>query len=475
MNYYYLLNTSGRVLLPFSFAFLLPLTVAVFQEEHFLPFLVAFLLSFTASFVFIFMSRKKFEAFFAEKDAYISVAVIWLLIPLFGSIPFLFYQINPLDAFFESFSGFTTTGATVLTPELLPKSVQFWRSLIQWLGGFGVVVLTLIFLPNVRKRSALFHAEYPAIVLPRIRPRIRDVAIIIFQLYLLLTVLELLILYFLGLDLFNAVNHSLTTLSTGGFSTSSESIAKFQDLRVEAVVAIFAFIGGMNFALVYALTNKQLRSLADFEFRIYVTIIIFATLTLTFVNLHYYGDFLQSFRFSAFQAISITTTTGFTTTNFSEWGSSAKMVLLVLMLIGGCSGSTAGGLKVIRAVILFKYIVMEVYKIMEPRTVRTIKYGNYALEKESVEEILAFFILYILVFFLSSLLLTLIGYDLETSLSLSASSLGNVGPAFGAASKGLAEFSELAKLILIANMWIGRLEIIPVFMFLLSLIRREKW
>ncbi|MEM1593654.1 MAG: TrkH family potassium uptake protein [Archaeoglobaceae archaeon] len=472
MNYNYIFATNGRVLVPFSFAFLLPLTISLFEGESLLPFLVAFSSTFTMGLIFILASRKREPEISTEKDAYISVAIIWLLIPIFGSIPFLFYSIDPLNAFFESMSGFTTTGMSVLTPELLPASILFWRSFIQWLGGFGVVVLTLIFLPSMRKKSLLFYAEYPTIVLPKVKPRIRDVAMVIFQLYLVLTILEILALYFFGLDLFNALNHALTTISTGGFSTSSESIAKFKDARIEAVIAFFGFIGGLNFALIYALTNKQLRSLADLELRVYTALIAAATLILTIVNIPNYGDTLQSLRFSAFQAISFTAM-GFTTANVNEWSSSAKMVLLVLMLVGGCSGSTAGGLKVIRFVILLKYVVMEIYKLMEPRTVKSIKYGSYVLEKENVEEIVAFFILYIFIFFLSSLILTLMGYDLETSLSFSASSLGNIGPVFGAPS--FSELSYFAKLVLIVNMWVGRLEIIPVFMFLLSLAQKEKW
>lgn len=473
MNYGYILKTNGRVLLPFSLAFLPPLAISLLQGEDFLPFLVPFLLSFVVGSILILFSREKEPEMFTEKDAYISVAIIWLLMPIFGSIPFLFYSVDPLNAFFESFSGFTTTGMSVLVPELLPKSILFWRSFMQWLGGFGVVVLTLIFLPSMRKRSVLFHAEHPVVVLPKVKPRIREVALVIFQLYLLLTILVAIVLLALGLDIFNALNHALTTISTGGFSTSSESIAKFNDIRIEAVIAFFGFIGGVNFALIYALTNKQLRSLADLELRVYTALVAIATLTLTIVNLDYYGDLLESLRFSAFQAISFTAM-GFTTTNVNDWSSSAKMVILVLMLIGGCSGSTAGGLKVIRFIILFKYVLMEIYKLMEPRTVRTVKYGSYVLEKENVEEIVAFFILYIFIFFFSSLLLTLMGCNFETSISLSASSIGNVGPFFGS-SLNLSDLNSLSKIVLIINMWVGRLEIIPVFMFLLSLTQKGKW
>lgn len=398
MNYY-VLATSGRVLLFFSFVILLPVPIALSQGENYLPFVLAFLLTSAVATTFILVSRKERFELVTEKDAYVSVAMIWLLIPVFGSIPFLFYA-NPLDAFFESMSGFTTTGMSVLIPELLPKSILFWRSFIQWLGGFGIVVLALIFLPEVSRRQTLFYAEYPGVVLPKIKPKTRDVALTIFQLYLTLTLFEVMLLYLLGLDLFNAVLHSFTTISTGGFSTSSESVAKFGDARIEALIAFFAFVGGMNFALVYAFTNKQLRSLADLEFRVYVAIVAIATLTVAILNLEHYGDFLRSLRFSGFQVVSFVTTTGFTTANVNEWSSSAKMVLLILMLIGGCSGSTAGGLKIVRFVILLKYVVTQTYKLIEPRTVRSIRYGSYALDKGVIEEIVTFFILYAFIFFL---------------------------------------------------------------------------
>jgi trk system potassium uptake protein TrkH len=345
---------------------------------------------------------------------------------------------------------------------------------MQWLGGFGIVLFALVFIPSIKRSPTLFMAEYPAVVLPKTKPKMRDMAIAIFRVYLLLTIAEIFILNFLGLDFFEAVVHTFSTVSTGGFSTRSESIAAFKDIRIEAVVSLFCFLGGMNFGLIYALTHKQLRSLADLEFRYYLFIIVLAILSLTAINLNRYG-FLESLRYSSFQAISIMTTTGFTTVNLEEWSSSAKMILLILMLIGGCTGSSAGGLKVIRVVILIRYTILQIYKIIEPRTVKTIKYGDFALEKEIIEEVIIFFILYIFIFIASSLVLTLFGYDFETSMSLSATSLGNVGAAFGVAAKSAAELSWIAKVVLIIDMWMGRLEIIPVFTFLLSVVRREKW
>ncbi|NHW88204.1 MAG: TrkH family potassium uptake protein [Archaeoglobales archaeon] len=474
MSYHVYLSTISRILLMFSPTFLIPAAVAYIYSERPDFFLIPFFAVIFLASLFFLLTRKKIPETTEEGEAYISVAIIWLLIPAFGSIPFILHGINPLDSFFESVSGFTTTGTTVITPENLPLSLLFWRSFMQWLGGFGIVLFALVFIPSIKRSSALFMAEYPAVVLPKTKPKMRDMAIAIFRIYLVLTIAEIFILNFLGLDFFKAVVHTFSTVSTGGFSTSSESIAAFKDIRIEAVVAFFAFLGGMNFGLIYALTNKQLRSLADLEFRYYLFIIVLAILSLTAINLNRYG-FLESLRYSSFQVISIMTTTGFTTTNFEEWSSSAKMILLILMLIGGCSGSTAGGFKVIRAVILIKYTILQIYKIIEPRAVRTVKYGDFAIEKEMIEEVIVFFILYISIFIASSLVLTLIGYDFETSMSLSATSLGNVGPAFGIAAKSAAELSWIAKVVLIINMWMGRLEIIPVFTFLVSVVRREKW
>ncbi|MEM1578489.1 MAG: TrkH family potassium uptake protein [Archaeoglobaceae archaeon] len=476
MNCRYVLNSIGQILIVFSVSFAFPLSFAYFSSEKIEVFLIPLLLSLSLGVILVVTLKERFEELISDREVYTVVAILWLIIPGFGSLPFILSGINPLDAFFEAFSGFTTTGATVFVPEELTNSLLLWRSMMQWIGGLGIVVIFLIFLPQMRKSSALFQAEYPAVLLPKIKPKMREIAVSIFQLYLFLTLAEIIVLYMLGINLFDAVAHSFSTISTGGFSTHSESIYYFKDVRVEAAVAFFAFMGGVNFGLIYALRSKQLRVIADLEFRYYIGFIAISAILLTFLNLSHYS-YLESARFSAFQAISVVSNTGFTTADFDSWSDGCKMIILTLILIGGCSGSTAGGMKVIRVVILLKYVAHQIARMVEPKAIKVIRYGDYVVSKELVEEVVAFFILYIFIFFVSSLLLSLLGYDMQTSLSVSASTISNFGPAFGlgGATENLANFSPIAKIVLIFNMWFGRLEILPVFNFLFSALRRESW
>ncbi|MDK2876921.1 MAG: trk/ktr system potassium uptake protein, partial [Archaeoglobaceae archaeon] len=427
MNYRYIENITGQVLLVFSFVTLFPAVLALFYGERVDFFLLTFAISLFLAIFFLLDSRGYSNSDIGDSDVYSAVAIIWLLIPLIGSIPFALCGVSPIDSIFEAMSGFTTTGATILEPEDLPKSVQFWRSLIQWIGGIGIVVVFLIFFPQVRKSSSLLEAEYPAVVMPKVRPKMRDMAILIFQIYLILTIFEILLLYALGLNLFEAVNHTFTTLSTGGFSTHSESVAYFNDARVEAVLAFFCVIGGTNFALIYALTQRQIRAIADVEFKNYLIIISAGILILMIINASQF-DILDSLRYSAFQAISLATTTGYTTFDYDTWSDSAKIVLLILMIIGGCSGSTSSGLKVIRVVILLKYVSYQVFKLVDPRSVKVVRYGNTVISEKQMSEVVAFFVIYIFVLMASLLLISLSGYDMETSFSATIATLSNVGP-----------------------------------------------
>ncbi|MEM1577283.1 MAG: potassium transporter TrkG, partial [Archaeoglobaceae archaeon] len=291
MNYRYVENIAGQVLIVFTIIFLFPTIVALFYNERVEIFLISLSISLLLGMLFLFDSKRNTKVNIEDSDVYAAVAFVWLLIPLIGAIPFMFCNLSPLDAVFEAMSGFTTTGATVVAPEVLPNSVLFWRSLMQWIGGIGIVVVFLIFLPQTRKSSSLLEAEYPVVVLPKIRPRVRDMAILIFRLYLLLTIVEIAVLYLLGLSLFEAVNHAFTSISTAGFSTHSQSIAYFQDVRVELVLAFFCLIGGTNFALLYALTQRQVRAIADLEFKNYLILLFGAILILTFLNAQNLGIF----------------------------------------------------------------------------------------------------------------------------------------------------------------------------------------
>ncbi len=478
MNVRLVLNLIGKLLVMFSASFSLPLAVSFIYKEPYEPFLIAAGLALASGILLIFASRTKseFESI-RQREGFAVVALIWLLMSVFGAIPYLFYEVTAVDAFFESMSGFTTTGASVLTPEKYPKSLLLWRGMTQWIGGMGIIVLFLAIFPNVARKSAtLFQAEYPGVTLSKIKPRIRDTAISLYKVYLALTVAEIALLYVLGLPLFDSVAHTFTTLSTGGYSTHSESIAYFSSPQVEAVIALFAFLGGSNFALLYMLSRGKAEILKNTEFRAYTAFIVISSLILAFLNLERYG-LLDSLRYSTFQAISIMTTTGFTTADFDEWSDSAKMVLLLLMFIGGSSGSTGGGIKVVRVYLLIKYAIQQILRAAEPRRVRAVKFEGKVVKKEILDDIAAFFILYVFIFAISSLLLSICGYDIVTSISATAATLGNVGPGMGLAGaiENYAPFPDHVKILLSLNMWVGRLEIFTVASIFIPSFWKERW
>ncbi len=465
----------GRILIYFAVIFFLPAGVAYYYGESILPFIVAQIVSFGAGVVLLAMKPE--NELLRYKEGIAIVGLGWLFVSLVGSIPFIFFT-HPVNAFFETMAGFTTTGATIFDRvEELPKSILFWRSLIQWLGGMGIIVLFVAVFPAMSKRGEkLFYAEYPGLTLGRLKPRVEDTAIILYSIYLLYTLFEILALYILGLSLFDAVCHTFTTLSTGGFSTHSDSIAYFGDVRVEAVITLFMFLGGANFALHYYMLIARRNPLRDPEFRVYFTVVAVAIAVLTLINLDRFNAF-ESLRLSAFQAVSILTTTGYTTSDFDRWSDSARLILLILMFIGGCSGSTAGGIKVVRLTLLLKHSILQMFRAAEPRIVRIVRYGEEVVEKEQLDNIAAFFILYVLVFAFSSLILAISGLDMITSISSVAACLGNVGPAMGLA--GAAETYALlpyhVKLVLALDMWIGRLEIFTVIPLFIPQFWMRKW
>ncbi len=478
MNIGYVANFLGRLLLLFPAAFLFPIATALYYSESVTPFVAAIIVSAAIGAV-MYLSSKGSQSFESVRyrEAFAIVSLSWLLVSIVGAIPYLFCSISPVDAFFESISGFTTTGASVLVPEKLPNSILLWRSMTQWMGGMGIIVLFLAIFPSVaRKGAPLFQAEYPGVITLKIKPRIRDTALSLYKVYLLLTIVEIIALTLLGVPFFDAVNHTFTTLSTGGYSTHSDSVAYFNDVRVEAVIAAFAALGGTNFALLYYLTRGEMRIFRDAEFRVYMFFIASFSLLIAFLNLDRY-DVFDSIRYSAFQTISIMTTTGYTTADFDLWNDSARYLILILMFIGGSSGSTGGGIKVVRVYLLLQYAIQQIMRAAEPRTVRSVKYGDRVIKREQLEDLAAFFILYVFIFVLSSAIMALSGYDMITSISATAATLGNVGPGLGlaGAAENYSEFAEHVKLLLSLNMWVGRLEIFTVISLFIPSFWREKW
>jgi len=405
-----------------------------------------------------------------KRDGYIIVTLSWIVMALSGSVPFILTDSIPVftDAFFESISGFTTTGATILDDiESLPKSILFWRSLTQWIGGLGFIVLVISVLPSLGIGGMqLFLAEAPGITADKIQPRIQDTAKRLWFLYIGLTFLEIVILYLLDMSFFDAVNHSLTTMSTGGFGTRQDSIAFFENPAIHYVITLFMFLGGTSFVLIYlALKGKFAQVLKNEEFRAYSGIVLGVTLLVTVILIFKNGTPLEeAFRESLFQVVAILTTTGYATADFTTWGGSVALIFFTLMFIGGSAGSTAGGVKIVRHLMIAKNSIIEFKRQLHLSAIIPVRFNGKAIAHEVTRNILAFVIIYLTIFGISSVTLSLLGMDALTAMGSVATSLGNVGPGLNETGPS-ATFSQIpvqAKWILGALMVVGRLEIFTV-------------
>lgn len=413
------------------------------------------------------------------KDSFVVVTLGWLLASAFGALPFLLSGAVPsfADAFFESMSGFTTTGATILVRvEDLPHGLLFWRSLTHWLGGMGIIVLSLAVLPMIGVGGTqLFKAEIPGPTLDKIAPRVRRTATTLWGVYLLLTVLETILLLAAGLNVHEALCQSFGTLATGGFSTRTASIAGFNSLFVEAVVVVFMLAAGTNFTLHYhGLRGKPSAYWKSEEFRFYLGVLaVFSAFLAADIALTGTARAGEAVRQSVFQAVSITTTTGYTTADFGSWSSSAQLILLLLMFVGGCAGSTGGGLKVMRVLVLFKLGLAEMRRALHPRAVLPVRIDGRAVSPDIIVNILGFMIVYLGLLVLSTTAMTLMGLDLVTAFSSVVASIGNIGPGLGGVGPA-ANFQHIpaaGKWILSLCMLAGRLEIYT----LLVLFTRDFW
>jgi trk system potassium uptake protein TrkH len=461
------LHITGSFLKYFALAYILPLCVALYYgETNWYIYLYSLLLTLGIGLIleFGFKTAREIE----RADGFTIVAVTWLLISLFGALPYIFLRLNFLDAFFEAMSGFTTTGATILnTPATegffaLPRSALLWRSLTQWLGGMGVIALFVAILPRLGVGgSQLFDREFPGPLPERIRPRFSTTARLLWTIYVGFTVAQIVLLRFWAkLPLYDSTCIAFSTLSTGGFTPTVNSIGAYANPLAEYIIMAFMFLAGMNFIVHYHILRRNWRAIKDDEFRLYVIIIAAAIFLLIF------SQGFSSYRQEMFQAISIMTTTGFVTTNFGSWASSAKMVLLALMFIGACGGSTGGGIKVVRVLALIKHTRVMMRKAIFPNAVIPLKYNRRPLQEGTVRDVISFLFLYILVALLASVVLSFLGLNIETAISAVAATLGNVGPGLSGVGPSLnyAWLPGAAKVILIMCMWLGRLELFTVFM-----------
>ena len=430
------------------------------------------------------------------REGFAVVTFGWLLISIFGSVPFIVVtEMNWYDAIFETVSGFSTTGATLIdntlplrTGKTLPDGIEslsygilFWRSLTHWIGGMGIVVFSLAVLPILGSAGqALYNAEVPGVKTrtDQFTPRIASTARILCLVYLGLTLLETMLLFFGGMSLFDAVCHSFATISTGGFSTKNTSIAFFHSAYIELVVIIFMFLAGCNFILHFrALTGLPLKDYLNEEFRTFAAILSVSTLIITaylvFSNpelAQFHHSFKNSFLAALFQVVSISTTTGFSTANYAEWPVAAGWIIFALMLMGGCGGSTSGGIKCMRIILLCKFSVSELRRNIFPHALQNIRLNGERVAPSTINRVIGFLMIYILTALVFQFLLALVcRMDLLTAITASFACIGNIGPAFGMLSpdKTFAWMTPPAKLLLALEMLIGRLELYTVMIFFL--------
>jgi trk system potassium uptake protein TrkH len=475
MHWRYMLYVVGCLVLFFGLTMLVPLAAGIiYWDSSIRPILYAMAATLAGGFALIVLFRKARATRLSQREGMAIVAVGWTAIGLFGALPFYFDNSGWCfaDALFESVSGFSTTGASILTNiEGLSKGLLLWRSFIQWLGGMGIIVLSIAILPFLGVGGMqLYKAEVPSPVPDKLKPRIRDTAVILWKVYAIFTVVQILLLMIGGMDFFNALCHSLTTLPTGGFSTQNGSIAQYNSLYFDVIITIFMVLAGINFSLHYQLLRgRPLAFWKDPECRFFLGAVVLFTAIVSLDCLGtVYQGVGQSVRYAAFQVASIITTTGFATDDYAQWPALSQLILLLCMFMGASAGSTGGGMKCLRIMLCFKFCYKELFSLVHPRAVTTIKLGGQIVSEDVLRSVLGFLALYMGLFAISATLLAAIGVDFITALSAVAASIGNIGPGFGGVGpvENYAQIPYLGKWLLIWCMLLGRLEIYTMLILL---------
>lgn len=421
---------------------------------------------------FLLFGRKKPEnGRIYGKDGLVIVAAAWILWSVFGALPFYLSREIPsyVDALFETVSGFTTTGSTILTDiEALSYGMNFWRCLTHWIGGMGVLVFVMVVTSLDDKSSMhLMRAEVPGPEADKLVPKARETAKLLYAMYLALTVVEIIFLLAGGMNLYDSIIHSFSTAGTGGFANHNSSVAYYDSAYIDGVITVFMILFGINFNMYFLLLIKDVKSVwKNEEVRAYLGIIVAATLVITCNVLSIYKEPLKAFRYSIFQVGSIITTTGFATADFNLWPELSKCILLLIMVIGACAGSTGGGVKVSRFLILWKSILKQVKGMLHPKSVNVVKVNGKKISNETLQGVYAYFSAYVFVFGISVLLVALDNFDFATTISGVLTTLSNVGPGISRVGpiENFQSFSVLSKIVFSMDMLIGRLEIFPFLM-----------
>lgn len=466
-----ILNTVGKMVLAEGLFLILPAIVSLIYKENCLfAFCITIAVALGLGGLMTWGAKPKDPVIYA-KEGFFIVSASWILLSLIGALPFVISGEIPsyVDAVFETVSGFTTTGASILTDvEAMSKGLLFWRSFTHWIGGMGILVFVMAVLPNVSERSIhILRAEVPGPTVGKLVPRIKDTAKILYLIYVVMTMIQIVLLICGGMSPFDSILHAFGTAGTGGFGTKADSIGGYSPY-LQWVIAIFMLLFGINFNVYYLFLIRRFKSaLKSTELWVYLGIIATATALIAFNIYPQYNNLSETVRHSAFQVSSIITTTGYATTDFNLWPSFAKGILLILMFIGGCAGSTAGGIKVSRTVLISKQIRREIQKMLHPRSVKSLRFEGRPVEEQTLAGVNSYIGIYLVCFVVIFLIISFEPFGLESNFSAVAACFNNVGPGFGAVgpASNFAGYSDLSTVVLSIAMLLGRLEIFPLIIF----------
>ncbi len=472
MNRRMVFYTVGRIALAAAVLLLLPALVSlIYLESCGWSFLVTIAIALAVSAALTHLSRPRSDVIYA-REGFAIVALGWLLTALLGALPFFLSGEIPsfIDAFFESVSGLTTTGASILTDvESLSHGILFWRSFTHWIGGMGVLIFIMAIIPNLADRSIhIVRAEMPGPVVGKLVPRVKDTAKILYIIYIAMTLVQIAFLLFGGMSLFESIVHAFATAGTGGFGIKADSIAGYSPY-LQWVITVFMLIFGVNFNLYYLILVRRARSaLRSGELWCYIGIVAVSTVVILFNILPQFGSAGEALRHSAFQVASIITTTGYSTADFNLWPGLSKGILFLLLFIGGCAGSTAGGLKMSRAIMLLKMVGREFRRMLHPRSVSTVRFEGKSVDTSTLSSVSTYFVIYMICIFAVFLLISPEPFGFETNFSAAVTCFNNVGPGFAMVGPtgSFAAYSGFSKLVLSMAMLLGRLEIFPLILAL---------
>ncbi len=470
MNRRMVLYMVGNVI-KIEAALMLPalITSLIYKEDCTLAFLFSIIVALVIGFALTLVSKPSSKVIFA-KEGFVIVALCWLALSAIGALPFYLSREIPsyIDAFFETVSGFTTTGASILTDvESMSKGLLFWRSFTHWIGGMGVLVFVMAVVNTLSDRSIhILRAESPGPVVGKLVPKMKQTTRILYVIYVVLTVVNFVFLLIGGMPLFESLLHAFGTAGTGGFGIKADSFGSYSPY-IQWVTTIFMLIFGVNFNIYYLLLVKKWKTASkSTELWFYIGMVLLSIVLICFNIRPLFDSLGETIRHSAFQVATIVSTTGYATTDFNLWPTFSKTILLFLMFVGACAGSTAGGFKCARVVILLKKIRRETKKLIHPRAVNSMRFEGKTVENHVVSSVSSYLTVYILIFCATLIAISLDGFDLETNISAAASCFNNIGPAFGQAgpASSYADFSSLSKIVLSFAMLLGRLEIYPILL-----------